>query len=287
MRRAEAPALLLWCALFFGCAPGVGAVDAGAARPDLGMAELDAEQRFEPDADPEDAVTDLPDAPAPQDAQEDAGIPLADAMSGEDASAPDAAAHYGWARYTIAAGAHTATIDRNGAAQLPRSGFMSGGARVYDFIFDRSAMYVLTNPTEPDDQLDWNKLPGLSDCGQLDLAQDGLMFAWRWRPDRVPPVLEIAQYANNGGTHLYPAEGLVTLEESELAEETPLHYALEIAETEYRFHLTGTLARGPIDESARFPRRCTTSTTALKWAGGFYFGGTSTAPHRISGFVQE
>jgi hypothetical protein len=87
---------------------------------------------------------------------------------------------------------------------------------------------------QPGDQLDWNKLPGLSDCGQFDLARDGLMFAWRWHLDTSPRVLEIAHYANNAGTHLYPAQGLVRFDEAELRSETPLTHELEIAATEYR-----------------------------------------------------
>jgi hypothetical protein len=67
-------------------------------------------------------------------------------------------------------------------------------------------MYRITNPVQPDDQLDWNKLPGVSDCGQLDLAQDGFMFAWRWRLDLTPNVLELQsrlRYVLTGFWNLY------------------------------------------------------------------------------------
>jgi hypothetical protein len=195
--------------------------------------------------------------------------------------------HWSFAKYTIPVGAHSATVAMNGASRAPLAGLTSVSARTYQFIFDATAMYELTNPAQPGDQLDWNKLPGLSDCGQFDLARDGLMFAWRWHLDTSPRVLEIAHYANNAGTHLYPAQGLVRFDEAELRSETPLTHELEIAATEYRFHLFGTLGTRVIDERATFPRRCTSSTTALKWASGFYFGGTSTAPQPITGFVQE
>ncbi len=56
-------------------------------------------------------------------------------------------------------------------------------------------MYTLTAPVQPNDQLDWNKLPGISDCDQLDLSVDGVMFGWRWRLDTSPKVLEITAYA--------------------------------------------------------------------------------------------
>ena len=195
--------------------------------------------------------------------------------------------HWSFAKYTIPVGAHSATVAMNGASRAPLAGLTSVSARTYQFIFDATAMYELTNPAQPGDQLDWNKLPGLSDCGQFDLARDGLMFAWRWHLDTSPRVLEIAHYANNAGTHLYPAQGLVRFDEAELRSETPLTHEPEIAATEYRFHLFGTLGTRVIDERATFPRRCTSSTTALKWASGFYFGGTSTAPQPITGFVQE
>jgi hypothetical protein len=42
-----------------------------------------------------------------------------------------------------------------------------------------------------------------------------------------------------------------------------------------------------LDERASFPRRCSSSTSSLKWAAGFYFGGTSTAPQQIRGWILE
>ncbi len=206
---------------------------------------------------------------------------------------PDAGppGHPGWAEYTLLPGAHSALVSLNGAARLPLAGFTFVGARTYHFIFDPSAAYVLTTPAQPGDQFDWNKLPGLSDCGQLDLAQDGLMFAWRWRVDLTPPVLELAHYANNAGVHLYPPQGLVTLDEADLQAGEPLTYELAIggaANDRYLFHLSGTIRGRVIDARAEWPRRCAgASTSSLKWAAGFYFGGTSVAPSTITGWVQE
>ncbi len=227
----------------------------------------------------------------------DAGV--VDAGSVEDAGVPDAGTvdagipppHYGWARYTIPLGGHAATIAMNGASMSPLAGFSFATGRAYEFLFTPSAMYELTNPTQPDDQLDWNKLPGLSDCGQVDLAQDGFMFAWRWRLDTMPRVLELAHYANNAGTHLYPAQGIVTLEEADLIAEEPLRFELSIGgagNTRYLFHISGTINGRVIDVTAEHPRRCgSTSTGGFKWASGFYFGGTSTAPQPIVGYVHE
>ncbi len=231
----------------------------------------------------------VPDAGMEDAGTEDAGVTDAGVA---DAGVADAGAradggHPGWARYTIAPGSHAATVAQNGAPRLPLAGFTTVSARTYQFRFDATAMYVLTNPVQPDDQLDWNKLPGLSDCGQFDLAADGLMFGWRWRPDLSPPVLELAHYANNGGVHLYPSVPLLSLDETELRAEAPLTYELAITSTDYRFHVTGNIGARVIDVTATWPRRCTSTTTGLKWASGFYFGGTSTAPQRITGWMLE
>ncbi len=272
-----------------------GAPDAGAAAPalDSGAVLADAGRDAHDDAGTDAGAEPVNDAGFDAGTVTDAGLDAGTVTdAGLDAgTVTDAGTsvpgHPGWAKYTLSVGAHAATVTQNGAARLPLAGLVTVSARTYRFIFDASAMYVLTNPVQPDDQLDWNKLPGLSDCGQLDLSADGLMFGWRWRPDLTPPVLEVAQYANNGGTHLYPAAGLFTLDESELRAEVPLQYELTITTTEYRFHVTGTVGPRALDVSATFPRRCSSSTSSLKWAAGFYFGGTSTAPQPITGWAQE
>jgi len=257
-------ALLVTAALLAACGAERGAVDAG------GVTDSGATLRDAGSIDDAGTIT-------------DAGTTTTDAGTAADAGSD----HLGWAKYTLPPGAHAATVAQNGAPRLPLAGFTTVSARSYQFIFDATAMYVLTNPTQPDDQLDWNKLPGLSDCGQLDLSADGLMFGWRWRPDLSPPVLEIAHYANNGGTHLYPSAPLLSLDETELRAERPLRYELGIDATGYRFRIHGDLGARTIDVTATFPRRCTSSTSSLKWAAGFYFGGTSTAPQRITGWVLE
>lgn len=257
----------------------------------------------------EDAGTDTPDASQAGDdaggvdaGQVDAGqVDAGTVDAGFDAGTVDAGgfdagfdagvlpAHWGWARYTISTGAHSATVAMNGASRSPLAGISFATGRTYEFIFTPSAIYELT--ATPTDQLDWNKLPGLSDCGQVDLAQDGFMFAWRWRLDTMPRVLELAHYANNAGTHLYPAQGIVTLEEADLIAEEPLRFELGIGgagNSRYLFHISGTVRGRVIDVTAEHPRRCaSSSTSAFKWAAGFYFGGTSTAPQQIVGFVRE
>lgn len=59
--------------------------------------------------------------------------------------------------------AYPASVTRGTQATNPLAGFTTVGARRYHFLFNSSARYVLTNPTQPEDQFDWNKLPGISD----------------------------------------------------------------------------------------------------------------------------
>ncbi|MFD1812551.1 hypothetical protein [Rhodococcus gannanensis] len=196
----------------------------------------------------------------------------------------------GWSSYTIEPGAHSASVARPVGATGPLAGWISpgGASRTYDFILTPTAEYELVSPTQPEDQFDWNKLPGFSDCGDFDLARNGAMFGWRWRTDTTPRVLEIVPYANADGVHQYPNAALVVLDHDDLDAEQPLRYSIEIDGSVYRFAIDGTIRGREIHETATLPRSCpATSVTAGKWYAGFYFGGTSTAPSRIHGYVRE
>ncbi len=289
MRRA-----LIFAFVLSACGPAVTVVpEMDAGIPDASIedaGEIDAGEMDAGEIDAGDLDAGAMDA-GEVDAGLDAGVidaGIADAGQFDAGMLPE---HWGWASYTIAQGAHSATVAMNGASRSPLAGISFASARTYEFIFNASAMYEITNPAQPGDQLDWNKLPGLSDCGQVDLAQDGFMFAWRWRLDTMPRVLELAHYANNAGTHLYPQQGIVTLEEADLLAEEPLRFELSIGGTgnsKYLFHISGTVRGRVIDVTGEHPRRCaSSSTTGLKWAAGFYFGGTSTAPQQIVGYVRE
>jgi hypothetical protein len=191
-----------------------------------------------------------------------------------------------WATYTIAAGQHPSTITGGGPGN-PLRAIATAAGRDYLFALNPSAQYVLTMPTQPDDQLDWNKLPGLSDCGTVDLSDNGLMFGWRWRTDLDPQVLEVTAYANNDGVHL-TVPTMVTLGAAELAADAPLRYRLAIDGDRYRFTITGDLAGRPIDAAAELPRICpAVAADFTKWAAGFYFGGTSVAPQPITARISE
>lgn len=204
---------------------------------------------------------------------------LPSACAGTELLAPDAAPERGWATYTIAAGVHDAHLAHR-EPKNPIDGVVSVTGRDYELILDDSAIYTIVDP--PNDQLDWNKLPGLSDCGTVDLAVDGAMFGWRWRLDTS--VLEITAYANNAGTHRWLPAPLLSLDRSQLAARIPLRYRVVREQTEYRFEVQsmGTTA------SATLPRRCTDEVRdPLAWAGAFYFGGTSVAPHEITAQIRE
>jgi len=192
-----------------------------------------------------------------------------------------------WAQYTINVGAHSASV--SGATPgNPVSLFTWVAGRDYRFRFNSSASYVITRPTEPSDQFDWNKLPGISDCGTLDLSVNGAMFGWRWRLDTTPQVLEVTAYANNNSKHLTPAAPLFTLDAADLASDAPLRYRVWLDGSRYQFRVEGTVRGRSISATAVLPRSCpATSAGGLKWASGFYFGGTSTAPSKMTGNVSE
>lgn len=196
----------------------------------------------------------------------------------------------GWSSYTIRVGAHGAQVDRAPGSAGPLAGWRSpgGGYRSYRLTLGPSARYVLTSPTDAGDQLDWNKLPGFSDCGDVDLSRNGAMFGWRWRIDVATPRLELVPYANNDGAHTYPAQPLVTLSPAELALRQPLRYAIHIDGGVYHFRISGTIGGRVIDQRMDLPRSCPTNPISTgKWFSGLYFGGTSVSPSTIHAYVHE
>lgn len=192
-----------------------------------------------------------------------------------------------WTTYRIAAGSHSATIVPGTYGAAPVSGFTAVSERRYRLAFNESARYVLTQPVQPDDQFDWNKLPGLSDCGTLDLSQYGVMFGWRWRTDLSPRRLEVTAYWNVAGTHLTTPTPLLTLSEAEVLSGDPLYYEIRITPSTYEFDIRGQIEGRTVLVQHSAARGCSASITGLKWASGLYFGGTSTAPSPISAAIAE
>jgi hypothetical protein len=177
-----------------------------------------------------------------------------------------------WARYEIAPGEHTAHVFE-AVPKNPVQGITDVIGRDYELVLDPTAVYELGNV----DQFDWNKLPGLSDCDEIDLSRDGAMFGWRWRPELG--VLEVTAYANNAGVHL-TTDVMFTLDVTALEAREPIRYRVWREPAAYRFDARGV--------TATLPRRCVDAPLdPAAWAGAFYFGGTSSAPHAISARISE
>ncbi|MBL8634036.1 MAG: hypothetical protein JNM40_12505 [Myxococcales bacterium] len=217
----------------------------------------------------------------------ESGTESAAASGQRDVAEQTAALRERWAEYTVNPGAHSATIS-GGSAGNPVALFSTVSGRDFQLKLNGSAMYVITKPTQPEDQLDWNKLPGFSDCGTLDLSVNGAMFGWRWRIDLTPPVLEITAYANNHSKHLWAAAPLLTLDAADLMSEAPLRYRVWIDGTRYQFAVSGSVRGRTISATTTLPRACAgTPAGNLKWASGLYFGGTSVAPSKVTAQIAE
>jgi hypothetical protein len=157
----------------------------------------------------------------------------------------------------------------------------------YQFSFDPSAIYQ-----HPDqDQLDWNKLPGFTDCGSLEMSRNGAMFGWRWAPQTRK--LQITAYANRQGVHqsadssVYQNQvQMVEIDETDLNQFAPLTYDLRLNGSNYNFTIQGTLPSGRIiSATSVLPRACT-SQPWIKEGSTLYFGGTKTAPHTVTGHLK-
>lgn len=195
----------------------------------------------------------------------------------------------GWSTYTVAQGSHSASVQPGAEATQPLAGFLIPGVteRRFHFAFDSTARYVLTEPTQPEDQYDWNKLPGLSDCGDLDLSQSGFMFGWRWRLDLEPKVLEVTAYANVDGVHLTPPDPLLTMTAEQVDAQLPLWFEARVSDDRQRYEFRA-VGPGSRTATATLPRECAgDGAPGWQWAAGFYFGGTSTAPTTVTGTMNE
>lgn len=187
----------------------------------------------------------------------------------------------GFSQYRIDVGSHVASVLVGDGARAPLAGVTTASRRTVTVELNPSFRYVITRPVEPGDQWDYNKMPGLSDCAQFDLARDGLMWAWRWNTE--DEVLELATYANNASTHLF-GETVATFSAAQLDAKPSVTLGIEIRADDYLF----TYRHGSTTRSISMTRRCAdTSVGASKWASGLYFGGTSTAPSIIWANVKE
>lgn len=158
--------------------------------------------------------------------------------------------------YTIPSGDHYSGI---------HFGLFTSTGMKFTAMFDNSAIYQTTSPADQDDI---NKLYGFTDCFSL-VHSNSARFGWRWYNDK----LEIDAYTYvGGGDHISQTVGFVKPNESH-------DYSIQIQGAQYIFTLDNlppvTMARG-----------CTSAN-----ADGYrlypYFGGTETAPHQVTIYIDE
>lgn len=183
----------------------------------------------------------------------------------------------GFSKQTVLKGMHNAIL----WPWLTKSSGLS-----YLFAFNGTANYTVA----AEDQGDYNKLPGMGDCGSLDIARNGAMFGWRW--NKTTNTLQISPYANAFGVHQYkeshPTQvAMVELEMADIQSYAPLRYDIQIDGAKYLFTISGTLPSGRIiNAKSTLPRGCDAGATRLKNGSHFYFGGTRTAPVNTSGYMK-
>lgn len=183
----------------------------------------------------------------------------------------------GYSKQTVLKGMHSAIL-------WPWLTTSSGIS--YQFAFNSTANYTIA----AEDQLDYNKLPGIGDCGSLDIARNGAMFGWRW--NKATNTLQISPFANAFGVHQYkdnfPASvAMVELDMADIQSYAPLRYDIQIDGTKYLFSISGTLPNGRIiNAKSTLPRGCDAGANRIKNGSHFYFGGNRVAPANTSGYMK-
>ncbi len=194
-----------------------------------------------------------------------------------DAQLDSTAKASGYSKQTVLKGMHNAIL----WPWSTRSSSLS-----YQFAFNSTARYTIASA----DQLDFNKLPGVADCGSVDLSRNGVMFGWRWNP--TTNTVQISPYANAQGVHEYKDNfpttvAMVELDMADIQSFAPLKYDIQIEGKKYLFSITGTLPSGRIvNAQSTLPRGCDGSESRFKIGSHFYFGGNQTAPAKTSGYIK-
>jgi hypothetical protein len=176
----------------------------------------------------------------------------------------------------------------------------------YQAAFNLTAIYKHARQVDGRDyQGSWNKLPGFSDCGQLNMLYSGAMFGWRWDP--VNDRLEVNPFANaftgepnklgqcveGGGCkpnhHQDAASGVKgpapwVIKRNELNAFNPLTYRIEIKGKTYLFSIKDT--KGKVLREWTTPRKCDNKPNALKLGSNLFFGGQLMAPHEVSAYIK-
>lgn len=178
-----------------------------------------------------------------------------DNLSENLSTPPPLPAATGFLQYVIPKGEHYATAN---SYKLVESAEMKFTVR-----FDSTCIY---KTTDPQNQLDINKLYGFSDNGGMH-HQFSARFGWRWSGG----ALRLFAYTYNNGVR--ESKELTTI-----AINKEVHCAIRINKAAYVF---------TVDEKAEtMPRQ---STTAM--AKGYklypYFGGDEAAPHEVRIWIKE
>ena len=132
----------------------------------------------------------------------------------------------------------------------------------FEVTFDSSAVYT---SAKPENQLDINKLYGLSDCAthhQVNSAR----FGWRWNSNK----LELHAYTYQGGSRRSEFIAVAALGK-------PLVCELSLEDGKYTFRAG--------ESQVVLPRACNGKTDAYQLYP--YFGGDEVAPHDIRISIKE
>jgi hypothetical protein len=167
------------------------------------------------------------------------------------------------AKYTIKEGKQS--MKRTGLSDMISRTKNKNGNFEFRACFDDTAIYSLENR---EDQGDWNKLYGFSDCGNLH-HKNSARVVWRWNDASERIEIGAYVYADKERTELM----MGTVDPYEITD-----FSIQSDGDQYIFRFQG--------KSYVLPRGC--SRKALK---GFrlypYFGGTSDAPHNMNVWIDE
>ncbi len=133
----------------------------------------------------------------------------------------------------------------------------------FDAIFDNSAIYTTR---DPNNQLDINKLFGLSDCG-TDHMDNSIRFGWRWNNDS----LEIHWFKHEEG--VFSFDKITSIELDRI-------YTYEIIITKDTYELWVG------EEMVLLNRNCIKDKCRKNYYLYPYFGGDETAPHDIKILIK-
>ncbi len=168
---------------------------------------------------------------------------------------PDPSIHKGFTEYFITKGQHYSAQSAQIVLNTP--------SIKCDVIFDSSAIY---QNTEPNNQLDVNKLIGFSDCG-AGHHENSARLGWNWNGKQIV----IYAYAYAGTQRIILPIDSVKIGKS-------FYCSIEAIEGNYHFAVA--------DKKLTIPRFCNS------YSGSFYklfpyFGGDETAPHDIRIYIRE